>query len=213
MLRLNRKRYGLLRPFMPRQGEILEVGCGTGTFLDYLLGAIDADAHDGLAFHGVDLSTAMLHIARERDAEVTWAQADSKRLPFADGRFELVFCQVVLHHIHAELELHLREMMRVLASGGTLWLLDSNRRNPLWILVMRQPYERGAKQVPVAAVERLLRTTGAVDIRCQYHGAAPNRFPRWAESAFDITEAVVESVPLLRTFATHYLISCRKADV
>ncbi len=94
----------------------LEIGCGTGFFLLNLklAGVLD----DG---HVTDLSPGMVAVA-QRNAyalgfEVTGRVADAERLPYADGEFDLVVGHAVLHHI-PDVELALREVLRVLRPGG-----------------------------------------------------------------------------------------------
>ncbi len=69
---------------------------------------------------GVDLSRAM--IARARDLagdrpNVEFQEADSERLPFADGEFTAVLCTTSFHH-YPQSCLAVIEMARVLAPGG-----------------------------------------------------------------------------------------------
>jgi len=67
--------------------EVLDVSCGTGN------AAIPAAAA-GARVTGVDLSEALLAIARERAAdglvEVDWVQGDPQELPFDDASFDRV---------------------------------------------------------------------------------------------------------------------------
>jgi ubiquinone/menaquinone biosynthesis C-methylase UbiE len=94
----------------------LELGCGTGFFLLNLMQA-------GVATRGsvTDLSPGMVQAAL-RNAEhlgldVDGRVADAERIPYDDETFDLVVGHAVLHHI-PDVELALREVLRVLKPGG-----------------------------------------------------------------------------------------------
>lgn len=98
----------------PKPGErILDAGCGTGRNLGTLLRAQSNPV-------GVDFSRGMLSIARRNYPEVPLVLADLQRpLPFEDERFDAVLCALIGEHLN-ELPLALREMHRVLRTGGRL---------------------------------------------------------------------------------------------
>ncbi len=94
----------------------LELGCGTGFFtLNLTLAGVIEQGHV------TDLSPGMVEVA-ERNArslgfEVFGRVADAERLPYDDDSFDLVVGHAVLHHI-PDVELALREVLRVLKPGG-----------------------------------------------------------------------------------------------
>jgi ubiquinone/menaquinone biosynthesis C-methylase UbiE len=98
-----------------RFASVLDVGCGTGALLEAIVGA-----HPQVRAWGIDLSSAMIAVARARlgdAAEV--AGADAERLPFGDGAVDLVVCVDSLHH-YPHPEAALAEMWRVTRPGGGL---------------------------------------------------------------------------------------------
>ncbi len=104
-----------------RLGRVLDVGTGTGRLLELLAPRIGA----GL---GVDASRAMLALARVRLADAAFSHcqfrlADMCALPLADGCFDLVVLQMVLHYAEAP-ALVVTEAARVLAPGGRLVVVD-----------------------------------------------------------------------------------------
>lgn len=104
-----------------RGGAFLDIGTGTGRLLQVMSPRVDHAM-------GVDASKAMLALARARISEKKLANcsvrlADMYRLPFADGSFDLVALQMVLHHA-ADPEAALAEAARVLAPHGTLVVVD-----------------------------------------------------------------------------------------
>ncbi|MCA0332016.1 MAG: class I SAM-dependent methyltransferase [Actinobacteria bacterium] len=97
-------------------GKALELGCGTGFFLLNLKqgGVLDEG-------HVTDLSPGMVEVA-VRNAkglgfDVEGRVADAESLPYDDATFDLVVGHAVLHHI-PDVELAMREVMRVLKPGG-----------------------------------------------------------------------------------------------
>jgi ubiquinone/menaquinone biosynthesis C-methylase UbiE len=94
----------------------LELGSGTGFFLLNLMQA-------GLAKKGsvTDLSPGMvaaaLRNAENLGLDVDGKVADAERIPYDDDTFDVVVGHAVLHHI-PDVELALREVLRVLKPGG-----------------------------------------------------------------------------------------------
>ena len=100
-------------------GRVLEVAIGTGLNLPHY----PADA----AITGIELSPAMLAIARQRAAglgrDVDLREGDAEHLPFDDASFDTVACTLSLCTIPSP-EAAIAEMRRVLCPGGHLLLLD-----------------------------------------------------------------------------------------
>lgn len=103
--------------------RLLDAGCGSGEHSAAL-------AADGASVVGVDASAGMLQQARRRhevrgnDAagagSLRFLQADLEgALPFEDGDFDVVLCQLVLSHV-PDLGPVLEAFERVLADGGRL---------------------------------------------------------------------------------------------
>jgi ubiquinone/menaquinone biosynthesis C-methylase UbiE len=75
--------------------RILDVGCGTGLLFD----SVAAEAQTVV---GVDISSELLHQARERAQSfpnVHLVQADADRLPFTSCHFNVVFAFTVLQNM------------------------------------------------------------------------------------------------------------------
>jgi ubiquinone/menaquinone biosynthesis C-methylase UbiE len=94
----------------------LELGCGTGFFLLNLI-------QSGVARRGsvTDLSPGMVKVATRNGQslglDIDGRVADAEGIPYDDNTFDLVVGHAVLHHI-PDVELSLREVLRVLKPGG-----------------------------------------------------------------------------------------------
>lgn len=110
------------------RGDVLEIAVGTGLNLPYYPPDVNLT--------GIDLSPAMLDIARHRAASLGRAAGlrigDAERLEFADESFDTVVCTFSLCTIPDDAQA-VSEMRRVLRSGGKL-LLAEHVRSPMGII-------------------------------------------------------------------------------
>ncbi len=95
-----------------------------------------AAGHTAFAFaphvahvRATDITPEMLTVAREQTAtrgieNVTVEHADADKLPYADGRFDLLTCRIAPHHF-PDVGAFLRESVRVLRAGGILAVVDN----------------------------------------------------------------------------------------
>jgi ubiquinone/menaquinone biosynthesis C-methylase UbiE len=113
-------------------GQVLEVAIGTGLNLEFY--------PQDVTITGVELSPAMLGIARQRAADlgrdVDLREGDAQALPFADASFDTVVCTLSLCTIPDHRQA-IAEMARVLRPGGKLLLLDhiGSRWWPVWAVL------------------------------------------------------------------------------
>ena len=112
-----------------RPARILDVGCGTGVFASRI-----REALPNAKVWGIDLVAEMLTKGTERwrqhAGHIQPVQADSERLPFASGTFDIVTCANSFHH-YPHQDRAIAEMHRVLRPGGRLMLIDGYR-DALW---------------------------------------------------------------------------------
>ena len=106
-------------------GEVLEIVIGTGRNLPHY--------HEDIRLTGVELSPAMLAIARARardlGRDVDLRVGDAQTLEFGDDSFDSVVCTLALCTIPDD-GAAVAEMRRVLRPGGRLLLLE-HVRSPL----------------------------------------------------------------------------------
>ena len=103
-----------------RPGDrVLDACCGTG---DLAVAAREV----GGDVTGVDFSERMLERARRKAPELRWVPGDVLALPFADGEFDAATVGFGVRNVE-DLEAALRELARVLRSGGRLGCLEITR--------------------------------------------------------------------------------------
>ena len=119
---VERHRYSEYAPWMPEVmgfnefagARLLEIGCGMGTDLLQF-------ARGGAEVTGVDLTPRSVEISRQHfalyAARGDFAITDAESLPFADGSFDVVYSNGVLHHT-PDTAGAVREIHRVLRPGG-----------------------------------------------------------------------------------------------
>lgn len=101
---------------VPPDGRVLDLGCGPGFLLEKMLDR-------GFDCVGSDFSDGSLDMLRERlDGRIRpedIVHAAGYPLPFADGAFRTVFLvETVEHLLPADLDATMREVARLLSSGG-----------------------------------------------------------------------------------------------
>lgn len=109
-----------------RPSGLLEVGAGTGHWLNFL-------ADHGCRAIGLDLSATMLAAARQGVPASPLVQGQAELLPFRDDSFDRVVCVNALHHF-ADKTRFLRDVRRVLGpSGGFMCVgLDPHTGRDRW---------------------------------------------------------------------------------
>jgi ubiquinone/menaquinone biosynthesis C-methylase UbiE len=108
---------------------VLDVACGTGIVARTATGTLKGRGR----VVGLDLNEAMLAVARRVRPDLEWRQGDAAKLPFPDGSFDTVLCQMALMFF-PERAAALGEMRRVVAAGGTVALVVPGRlaSQPAW---------------------------------------------------------------------------------
>ncbi|MBH8553702.1 class I SAM-dependent methyltransferase [Nostocaceae cyanobacterium CENA357] len=106
---------------LPEQGNVLDLGCGTGRLLERL-----ATQFPNLWGTGLDLSSNMLQVARlsnRHHPRLIFVEGKAESLPFGEGQFDAVFNTISFLH-YLEPQQVLSEVARVLAPGGRFYLVD-----------------------------------------------------------------------------------------
>ncbi|MEO8718507.1 MAG: methyltransferase domain-containing protein [Burkholderiales bacterium] len=114
-----------------RSGEqVLEIGCGGGLY------ACDAGHRVGPTGRvcAVDASRDQIAAAKEQCANMQWVECavgNALALPYEDGTFNAAFGVQVIEYL-PELDTVLRELHRVLHTGGRLLIFATNWTSVVW---------------------------------------------------------------------------------
>ena len=137
---------------IPQNGDVLDIGCGSGVFLQIIA------AREGKTI-GVDYSPAMLDEARTNLGKLAFKVdlrlGAMEHLPIGDSSVDITVAYMVMHHI-AQPKEALREVFRVLKSGGRLIVVDLTRHDKeimrerladLWLGFEMKEFEGWVKEV------------------------------------------------------------------
>jgi ubiquinone/menaquinone biosynthesis C-methylase UbiE len=106
------------------QHRILDIGCGTGTFVVAVKGWLPDAEVVGLDPDPKALARGRRKALRAR-VSVRFDEGFANALSYPDASFDRVFSSLMFHHLpHAAKLAALREARRVLSPGGSLHLLD-----------------------------------------------------------------------------------------
>jgi SAM-dependent methyltransferase len=172
--------------------RVLDLGCGTGIWLDRLAGQY------GTIGVGLDVSRASLSTASQQSSGGNrYLCADAGRIPLPDAAFGLVLSLDTLEHV-ADQQAFLREISRVLEPGGRVFLWSINRSQRFtwnWVLekLGMDVFERVAHEPamlpdPVTVANRL--TTAGLKVESMHY------FNAFFTLALD--EAIMVGVDFLR---------------
>lgn len=151
---------------MPPGARVLDVGCGAGDNLRYIL-------RDQASFYGLEYAESTARVAQKMlTGKAQIMNGSATELQFEDDSFDLVVCLEVLEHI-ADAEKACSEIARVMKNRGALVLsLPFRRWFPAYYRLMGhfRHYTR-------PEVEEILQRYGLTVIQ-----HLPN-FPRWSRFA------------------------------
>ncbi len=150
--------------------RVLDIACGTGINIPHLRELVGNEGH----IMGIDLTPAMLGIARQRIAQHGWEnvdvrEADAAELPFPDGSFDKAICAFAMSIIPDYVRA-IEESERVLVPGGRFVVLDAKMtgsRVPRWL--HRMPHIC-AVDVGHQTVGALQRVFASVEVRQYWTG-------------------------------------------
>ena len=106
--------------------RILEVGCGTGFWLNAFSPKVDAA-------YGLDFSLGMLKQAKRQPAHLELSRGDAVHLPYRNNLFDLLYCVDAIHHF-GKPDMFIAEAFRVLRPGGALAVvgIDPHSGDDTW---------------------------------------------------------------------------------
>lgn len=100
---------------LPSQSKVLDIGTGTGILCQFAY-----ECREDLYFDAVDPAEGMMKYAK---SYVQTHKASAEALPFEKDSFDVVMMGESLHHFK-DVDESLKETLRVLRSGGKLFIYD-----------------------------------------------------------------------------------------
>lgn len=140
------------RFMMKKAGDIhgkkcIDVGTGTGEIAFH----VARTAGEGSTVVGLDLTPAMLELAKKKEPEmnlpvkIDWVQGDALKLPYEDGSFDLVTSGYMLRNVTNILGA-VSEMHRVLAPGGKVIVAELSKPKNKVMLAFYNLYMKRVKR-------------------------------------------------------------------
>lgn len=192
-----------------KNGNIIDVGCGTGEMLQVL------KKHKFLTY-GLDYSYKMLHeISKETvDQQYPLINSDIENLPFGNESFDGVICAGVIEYLNED-QKALREISRILKPGGYAIITISNRLSPARLF---EPLVHNAIGQKIKGwIKRYIFKKQTL-LYPPFRTRAPFLFNRHAEkeglilSEFDYYHFSVLAWPINRLFPNFYVSSGLKME-
>ena len=123
--------------------RLIDVACGTGRFLTFVMDNYPRLAVTALDLSGAYLEEARAQLARWRGIDFHEAPAEASGLP--DASFEVATCIYLFHELPRKVRGQVaREIHRILTPGGRLIFIDSLQRGD------HPPYDGMLEYFPVA---------------------------------------------------------------
>jgi SAM-dependent methyltransferase len=203
--------------------RVLDVGCGTGQWAVML-------ARRGAEVWGIDISPLSIAVAQRRSeaqavaSMVRASVMSATELQFADGFFDLVCGQDIIHHLDPDA--FGREIARVLKPGGVAIFSENCANNPLLMFARNYlcgrfgiPKWSSDDEYPLTVTTRRRFGSSFADCRVEFPEFLflflfdaklfhyRNRIVSWMCRTID---RAIAAVPLLRRYSYRQLVVCRK---
>lgn len=132
----------VLKVITPVEGNVLDLGCHSGTFTAVMLPKIISRK-----IYGIDVSRSAVSLAKKRIPYGDFRVGDAQKLPYKDDFFDAAFCLEMLEHVDDPLAV-ISEAKRVLKKGAKFYCLvpsDNKLFKLVWFLwTMYYPHWRHA---------------------------------------------------------------------
>ena len=163
--------------------RILDFGAGIGSSVPHFRRAFPA-----ASLVCLDVSERSLAIARDRHPDLAqYCNFDGMTIPHPTGSFDVAFAACVFHHIEVPRQVPLlRELRRVLANDGRLFVFEHNPINPLTRHAVNTcPFDENAVLIGAGTLRARVLQAGFSQARIVYRIFFPSmlRFLRPLERA------------------------------
>ncbi len=179
--------YGMLSDLKGK--SVISLGSGSGEDCDYL------KAQGAVRVVGVDISEALVAIARESYPNTEFHVMDMEHLTFADNSFDFAYSSLAIHYIE-DWRQALKEVHRVLKSGS-YFLFSCN--HPVYSAMHTVSDDDEVKKVELSRTRN--RRSNSVEIVGDYLSRQPLKMPdgsgmavtTWHKSISEISQEATEA--------------------
>jgi SAM-dependent methyltransferase len=191
------------------RGDVLEYGCGTGSYAFEL-------ADRGCDVVGIDISSSAIEIAEARTegrANLRFRLGDAENLEFENASFDLVCGTSILHHL--DIDRAIREIRRVLRPGGRALFYEPVAYHPAAALYRAlTPGAHTPDEHPLRMADFELMRTSFVQLEAEFFdcwsiGAIPFlRLPggRGLLRVLEVVDRVTLSLPAVRWLGSTVIV-------
>ncbi len=173
---------------------------------------------------GIDISREALTLLQTRFCGVPMICGDILTMPFKDETFDLIICDLFLHHVVDEgFDKYITEFKRLLRRGGLLLIQEPSILFPLtWVtLLLRRLFYFVTGQevmghvhherpfVPLSLV-KTLEQAGFSEINVEASSFVHNRFPLFLGKITALMQKFLFRVPILKYFAWNVIYVGKK---
>jgi len=118
----------LAQKYGPRQGRVLEIGCGLGHLLEWFLLPQQAGRYQ---VYGTDINLSALSVARRNVPGAHYLMLSAEDLsPLGEAGFQIIIAKHVLEHL-PDPQKAIAEVSRLLAPGGVFLMATPNLDSPM----------------------------------------------------------------------------------
>lgn len=183
--------------------HVLDLGCGDGA-TEYFMFRIFPE----WKISAIDVSEKSIKIASEKNlSNAVFSVYDGIHIPIADSSADIIFIAGVFHHVSFELHATLvKEIARVLRTGGRLYFFEHNPFNPLTrYLVNTCVFDKDARLLKSSYSVKLFINAGLVEVKKKYIIFFPRK---GIFSKFIFLEKYLQWLP----FGGQYFISAKRVN-
>ena len=176
--------------------NVLDFGAGIGNSIPYV-----RKYFPSARLVCLDPSRRSLEVAERRFNDMArYAHYDGGDIPFPADHFDIAYAMCVFHHIdHGDHIRLLRELLRVVRPGGSLFIFEHNPYNPLTARVVNNcPFDENARLISGNDMKKRILRAGFSKTQVRYRVFFPRIF-----RIFRPLEAALAWLPLGGQYYVH----------